>query len=94
MLFVIEILGEPDGQGVPRVIERRAHTAPTIAEAVRSARANMYSLPRGADSFSMAVDGKEVARWRRDSDGDGAAVPNDRIVRETKSARRLPNSQI
>lgn len=68
MMFVIEILGEPDWRGNALVIERRTHTGPTVTEALRSAKANLYSLPRGAFSFSMAVDGKEVARWQRDDD--------------------------
>lgn len=65
MLFVIEILGEPDGRGYVQVIERRTHTGPTVPEALRTAQANLRSLPPNAYSFSMKANGKEVGRWKR-----------------------------
>ena len=65
MLFVIEILGEPDSRGNMRVIERRTHTAPNVSEALRTAQANLRSVPPSAYSFSMKANGKEVGRWRR-----------------------------
>jgi hypothetical protein len=64
MLFIIEILGEPDSRGNAPVIERRTHTGPTIAEALRTAQANLRAPPPRAYSFSMKADGKEVGRWR------------------------------
>ena len=62
MIFIIEILGEPDRRGKARVIERRTHTGPTISEALRTARANLRTPPPSAYSFSMKANGKEVGR--------------------------------
>ncbi len=67
MLFVVEILGEPDSQGKARVLERTTHTGPTVTEALRTAQANLRATPRNAYSFSMKANGREVGRWRRDS---------------------------
>jgi hypothetical protein len=64
MLFVIEILGEPDSDGHARVIERRTHTGPNVAEALRTAQANLRAPPPSAYSFSMKANGKEVGRWQ------------------------------
>jgi hypothetical protein len=72
MIFIIEILGEPDRRGKARVIERRTHTGPTISEALRTARANLRTPPPSAYSFSMKADGKEVGRWQW-SGGDNKA---------------------
>jgi hypothetical protein len=77
MLFIIEILGEPDSSGNARVIERRTHTGPSVSEALRTAQANMRTPPPSAYSFSMSVNGKEVGRWRRDGDGHRANVLHD-----------------
>ena len=77
MIFIIEILGEPDGRGKARVIERRTHTGPTVTEALRTARANLRSPPPSAYSFSMWADGREVGCWRRHDDGNKADVLND-----------------
>jgi hypothetical protein len=68
MLFVIEILAEPDSLGNARVIERRAHTGRSVTEALRTARANLRAPPASAYSFSMQADGREVGRWRRHGD--------------------------
>jgi hypothetical protein len=65
MLFIIEILGEPDSRGNARVIERRTHTGASITEALRTARANLRAPPQSAYSFSMRVNGKEVGRWKK-----------------------------
>jgi hypothetical protein len=64
MLFVIEIFSEPDRYGKMRVIERRTHTGPTIAEALRTAQANLRTPPASAYSFSMKINGREVGRWQ------------------------------
>jgi len=82
MLFVIEILGEPDSRGNARVIERRSHTGPSVTEALRTAQANLRAPPPSAYSFSMSLDGKEVGRWRRDDDESKADV-----LRDIKSAK-------
>jgi hypothetical protein len=76
MMFIIEILGEPDSHGNAHVIERRTHTGPTITEALRTARANLRSPPPSAYSFSMTANGKEVGRWRR-QDAERADVLRD-----------------
>lgn len=83
MIFIIEILGEPDRRGKARVIERRTHTGPTISEALRTARANLRTPPPSAYSFSMKADGKEVGRWQW-SDGNKADVRAD--IESGKSA--------
>jgi hypothetical protein len=70
MLFVIEVFGEPDSLGNARIIERRTHTGPTVSEALRTARANLRMPPPSAYSFSMRLNGKEVARWRRADKAD------------------------
>jgi hypothetical protein len=82
MLFIIEILGEPDNRGNARVIERRTHTGPSVSEALRTAQANMRTPPPSAYSFSMSIDGKEVGRWRRPDD-DGRTD----VLGDIKSAR-------
>lgn len=71
MLFIVEVLGEPDSRGNARVIERRTHTGPSITEALRTARANLRSPPQSAYSFLMRANGKEVGRWNKgDDDND------------------------
>ena len=82
MLFIIEILGEPDSLGNARVIERRTHTGATVTEALRTAQANLRTPPPSAYSFSMRIDGKEVGRWRRDDNESRADV-----LRDIKSAK-------
>jgi hypothetical protein len=77
MIFIIEILGEPDRRGNARVIERRTHTGPTISEALRTARANLRTPPPNAYSFSMKANGKEVGRWQWSGDGNKADVLAD-----------------
>jgi hypothetical protein len=83
MLFVIEILGEPDSGGNARVIERRTHTGPSVIEALRTAQANLRTPPPSAYSFSMSIDGKEVGRWRRSGD-DGSRAD---VLRDIGSAK-------
>jgi hypothetical protein len=77
MLFIIEILEEPDRDGHARVIERRTHTGPTVTEALRTAQANLRAPPPSAYSFSMRANGKEVGRWRRQDDDRKADVLRD-----------------
>jgi hypothetical protein len=77
VIFVIEIFDKPDSRGNARVIERRTHTGPTVAEALRTARANLRTPPPSAYSFSMSAGGKEVGRWRRGDNGDKANVLDD-----------------
>jgi hypothetical protein len=77
VIFVIEILGEPDRSGNATVIERRTHTGPTVTEALRTARANLRSPPPSAYSFSMKANGKEVGRWQRGDVGGRADVSAD-----------------
>ncbi len=77
MIFVIEIFDKPDSRGNARVIERRTHTGPTVAEALRTARANLRTPPPSAYSFSMSAGGKEVGRWRRGDNGDKANILDD-----------------
>jgi len=77
VIFVIEIFGKPDSLGNARVIERRTHTGPTVAEALRTARANLRTPPPSAYSFSMSADGKEVGRWRRGDNGGKANILDD-----------------
>jgi hypothetical protein len=77
MMFVIEILDKPDRRGHARVIERRTHTGATVAEALRTAQANLRTPPAGAYSFSMRADGKEVGRWPRLDDGHRANILDD-----------------
>jgi len=91
MMFVIEILGEPDSHGNERVIERRTHTGPTITEALRTARANLRTPPSSAYSFSMRADGKEVGRWQRGGDGNKAAVLAD--IEAAKSRSRTEDEE-
>jgi hypothetical protein len=86
MIFIIEILGEPDRRGNERVIECRTHTGPTISEALRTARANLRTPPPSAYSFSMKADGKEVGRWQCGDDGNKADVLAD--IESAKSASR------
>jgi hypothetical protein len=86
MIFIIEILGEPDHRGNARVIERRAHTGPTISEALRTARANLRTPPPSAYSFSMKANGKEVGRWQWRGDGNKADVLAD--IESAKSTSR------
>jgi hypothetical protein len=62
---MIEIFEKPDGSGNARLIERRTHTGPTVAEALRTARANLRTPPPSAYSFAMWAGGREVGRWRR-----------------------------
>jgi hypothetical protein len=73
MLFIIEILEEPDRDGHARVIERRTHTGPTVTEA----QANLRAPPPSAYSFSMRANGKEVGRWRRQDDDRKTDVLRD-----------------
>jgi hypothetical protein len=77
MLFVIDILGQPDHDGNASVIERRTHTGPTVTEALRTARSNLRSPPPSAYSFSMRANGKEVGHWRRGDDGGKADILAD-----------------
>jgi len=77
VIFVIEIFDKPDSRGNARVIERRTHTGPTVAEALRTARANLRTPPPSAYSFSMSAGGKEVGRWRRGDDGGRANILDD-----------------
>lgn len=77
MLFVIDILGQPDRDGNAVIIERRTHTGPTVTEALRTARSNLRSPPPSAYSFSMTANGKEVGRWRRSDDGSKADILAD-----------------
>lgn len=77
MMFVIEILDKPDQCGNARVIERRTHTGATVAEALRTAQANLRTPPSTAYSFSMRADGKEVGRWRRFDDGHKTNILDD-----------------
>jgi hypothetical protein len=84
-MFVIEILGKPDGRGNAPVIERRTHTGPTVTEALRTARANLRSPPASAYSFSMRADGKEVGRWQRGDDGGRADVLADIASKKSRS---------
>jgi hypothetical protein len=77
MIFVIEILEKPDRRGNARVIERRTHTGATVAEALRTAQANLRTPPASAYSFSMRADGKEVGRWRRLDDRHHANILDD-----------------
>src|SRR5664280_3618502 len=77
MIFIIEILGEPDRHGNARVIERRTHTGPTISEALRTARANLRTPPPSAYSFSMKANGKEVGSWQWSGDGNKTDVVAD-----------------
>jgi hypothetical protein len=77
VIFVIEIFDKPDSRGNARVIERRTHTGPTVAEALRTARANLRTPPPSAYSFSMSAGGKEVGRWRRGDNGDKANILDD-----------------
>jgi hypothetical protein len=76
MMFIIEILGEPDSHGNAHVIERRTHTGPNVTEALRTAQANLRPPPPSAYSFSMRANGKEVGRWHRQHD-DKADVLRD-----------------
>lgn len=82
MMFVIEIFGEPDAQGNARLIERRTHTGPTVAEALRTAQANLRTPPPSAYRFSMKADGKEIGCWRR---GDDDRKPD--VLHDIQSAR-------
>lgn len=91
MLFVIEILGQPDRDGVASVIERRTHTGPTVTEALRTARANLRSPPPTAYSFAMRANGKEVGRWRRGDDGGKADILAD--LQSSKSSSRMQDDE-
>ncbi len=91
MMFIIEILGEPDSHGNARVIERRAHTGPNVTEALRTARINLRSPPPSAYSFSMRIDGREVGRWRRSDDDDRASVLDD--IKAAKSRSHAGNDE-
>lgn len=71
MLFVVEIFGKPDFGGIADVIEHRVHTAVSVTDAVRTAQANLRSLPPPAFGFSLKSDGKELGRWQIARDGDG-----------------------
>jgi hypothetical protein len=93
MLFVIEILGQPDRDGIASVIERRTHTGPTVTEALRTARANLRSPPPSAYSFSMRADGKEVGHWRRSDDGSKADILADIQSAKSKSTRSWSRMQ-
>jgi hypothetical protein len=86
VIFIIEILGEPDSRGNAPVIERRTHTGPTVTEALRTARANLRSPPPSAYSFSMKANGKEVGCWRRGDAGSKADVLAD--IESTRSRSR------
>ena len=84
MLFIIEILGHPDSDGQAPVIERRTHTGPNVAEALRTAQTNLRAPPPSAYSFSMKANGKEVGRWlRRD------ACTKADVLSDIESARLL-----
>ena len=91
MIFVIEIFDKPDSRGNARVIERRTHTGPTVAEALRTARANLRTPPPSAYSFSMRIDGREVGRWRRSDDDDRASVLDD--IKAAKSGSHAGNDE-
>ena len=77
MLFTIEIFDKPDSCGNARLIERRTHTGPSVAEALRTARANLRTPPPSAYSFSMWAGGREVGRWQRGDHGNKADILND-----------------
>src|SRR6266852_377592 len=87
MLFIIEILGEPDSLGNARVIERRTHTGPTVTEALRTAQANLRTPPPSAYIFSMRIDGKEVGRWQKGDDGNKADILHDIESAKSRSHR-------
>jgi hypothetical protein len=72
MLFVVEILDKPDPCGIARVIEQRLHTAVDVTEALRTARANLRSLPPRAFGFCLKADGRELGRWQIAQERGGA----------------------
>jgi len=74
VIFTIEIFDKPDRDGNARLIERRTHTGPTVAEALRTARANLRTPPLSAYSFSMWAGGREVGRWHGGDNGNKADV--------------------
>ena len=74
---MIEIFYKPDSCGNARLIERRTHTGPTVAEALRTARANLRTPPPSAYSFSMWVGAKEVGRWHRGDNANKADLLDD-----------------
>jgi len=86
MLFVVEILGQPDRDGIAPVIERRTHTGPTVTEALRTAKSNLQSPPASAYSFSMRANGQEVGRWRMNDDGSKADILADLNAAKSKPA--------
>jgi len=77
MLFVVEILDKPDLCGTARVIEQRLHTAVDVTEALRTARANLRSLPPRAFGFSLKADGRELGRWQIARDRNVADGSNE-----------------
>ena len=77
MLFVVEILDKPDLCGIARVIEQRLHTAVDVTEALRTARANLRSLPPRAFGFCLKIDGRELGRWQIAHDRNGADGSNE-----------------
>ena len=77
MLFVVEILDKPDLCGIARVIEQRLHTAVDVTEALRTARANLRSLPPRAFGFCLKADGRELGRWHIARDRNGADGSNE-----------------
>jgi len=77
MLFVVEILDKPDLCGIARVIEQRLHTAVDVTEALRTARANLRSLPPRAFGFSLKADGRELGRWQIARDRNAADGSNE-----------------
>jgi hypothetical protein len=91
MLFTIEILGQPDSDGHAPVIERRTHTGPNVAEALRTAQTNLCAPPASAYSFSMKANGKEVGRWRRRDASATTDVLND--IESARFGRRTDNDK-
>jgi hypothetical protein len=65
MIFIIDIMSEPESGGEAYVIERRTHSGATVEEALQTARRNLRG-PAGAYSFAMRTYkyGQEVGRWR------------------------------
>jgi hypothetical protein len=87
MIFVIEILEEPDHGGNARVIERRTHTGATVTEALRTAQANLRSPPPRAYSYSMRSNGKEVGRWQIGNGSPKNGGQKADVLRDIEAAR-------
>jgi hypothetical protein len=72
IIYQLHMLKRTHANGVARSIQKRAHTAISDLEAIRTAKEKLHhSAPPTASGFSLRKEGREIYRWFR-TDPDSA----------------------